>query len=266
MKNLTKKCVLLFVVLTFTIIFTSFSHAVIKKDVVVGMWLLEDGKGNVVADTSGNARDGKALGALKWGKGKFVGGIEFVGGESVEVPNEEALDFGNKQSFSVVTWFNFSAAQDWNRIIRGRNTGPWGGGNTGWELQTQLPAIVHWSLDDTAKNAIQKSYNNAGDGNWHHTAMIVDRTKKKMITYLDAENELIADIANIVSITSGTPLVFGGGFIGSIDEVAIFNTAITQDDVNTIMTKGLAETLKGIIAVQPLSKLSVTWGNIKRRL
>jgi hypothetical protein len=263
MKKLAKKCVLLFMVLTFTIIFTSFSHAVIKKDVAVGIWLLEEGKGNVVADTSGNGRDGKATGALKWGKGMFGGGIEFIGGDSVEVPNQDALNFGDKTSFSVVIWFNFGVAQDWNRIVRGRNAGAWGGGNTGWELQTQT-AMVHWSLDDTAKNTIKNTFNNVSDGNWHHTAMIVDRSKKKLICYLDGENELSVDIANIVSITSGTPLVFGGGFKGSIDEVAIFNTAITQDDVKTIMTKGLAETLKGIIAVQPLSKLSVTWGDIKR--
>ncbi len=263
MKKLAKKCVLLFMILTFAIIFTSFSHAAIKKDVVIGMWLFDDGKGNVVVDSSDNARDGKVLGALKWGKGKFGGGGEFVGGESVEVANEEILNFGDKISFSVVTWFNFSVAQDWNRIVRGRNPGAWGGGNTGWELQTQA-LMVHWSLDDTAKSNLQKSYNNAGDGNWHHTAMIVDRTKKKMITYLDGENELSADIANITSITSGTPVVFGGGFEGSMDEVAIFNTVITQDDVKAIMTKGLAETLKSGAAIDPSSKLGVTWGDIKR--
>ena len=265
MKNLAKKCVLLFVVLTFTIIFTSFSHAVIKKEAVIGVWLLDDGKGSVTADSSGNGRDGKSVAVLKWSKGKFGTGIEFASGENIAVPNEDALNFGDKQSFSVVTWFNFGAAQDWNGIVRGRNPGPWGGGNTGWELQTQ-GLIVHWSLDDTAKSALQKSYNNAGDGNWHHTAMIVDRTKKKMITYLDGDNELSADIANIVSITSGTPVVFGGGFKGSIDEVAIFNAVITQDDVKAIMTKGLAETLKSGAAVDPSSKISITWGDIKRRL
>jgi hypothetical protein len=263
MKKLAKKCVLLFVVLTFIIMSTNFAHAAIKKDAIVGLWLLDDGKGSVTADSSGNGRDGKSVAVLKWSKAKFGTGLEFASGESVEVPNQEALNFGDKISFSVVTWFNFSAAQDWNRIVRGRNPGAWGGGNTGWELQTQ-GTIVHWSLDDTAKNMLQKSYNNAGDGNWHHTTMIVDRTKKKIITYLDGENELSADIANIVSITSGTPVVFGGGFKGSIDEVAIFNTAIAQDDVKTIMTKGLAEALKSGAAVDPSSKLGVTWGDIKR--
>jgi hypothetical protein len=264
MKNLAKKCVLLFVVLTFTILCTSFSHAVIKKEAVVGMWLLDDGKGSITADSSGNGRDGKSVAVLKWSKAKFGTGIEFASGENIEVPNQDALNFGDKISFSVVTWFNFGAAQDWNRIVRGRNPGAWGGGNAGWELQTQLPAMVHWSLDDTAKNTIKNTFNNVGDGNWHHTAMIVDRSKKKLISYLDGENALTVDIANIVSITSGTPLVFGGGFKGSIDEVAIFNAVITQDDVKAIMTKGLAETLKGGAAVDPSSKLGITWGDIKR--
>ncbi len=84
-----------------------------------------------------------------------------------------------------------------------------------------------------------------------------------MLSYLDGENEKSVNIANIGSVTSGMPVVFGGGYRGSLDEVAIFNTVITQDEVKTIMNKGLAEILKGIIAVQPKDKLATAWGEIK---
>lgn len=260
MKNFVKRCVLLFSILALIVVFTSFSYA-LKMESVIGMWLLEDGKGNVVADSSGKGNDGKVLGGLKWDKGKFGEGITFVGGDSVEIANQEVFVFGDKQSFSVVTWINFKSSQDWNRIVRGRNPGAWQGGNTGWELQTQGVSI-HWSLDDVAKNHVRNTFDNAGTGEWRHTVMIVDRENKKLISYIDGGNEKIVNIPNIGSITSGTPVVLGGGFVGSIDEVAIFNVAITLDDVKNIMTKGLTESLGGA-SVDPASKLSVTWGNIK---
>ncbi len=262
MRAQRSKIFALFVVIEFMILLLAVPSFALKKEFIVGAWLLDDAKSNEIKDSSGNGHNGKINGVLKWAKGKFGDGIEFLGGENVEIPNDDSLNFGDKQSFSVVTWFNFSNAQDWNRLVRGRNPGPWTGGNVGWELQTEALKI-HWSLDDKAGAHQRNTYENAGDGNWHHTAMIVNREKKVMLSYLDGENERSVNIANIGSVTSGLPVVFGGGYRGYLDEVAIFNTVITQDDVKTIMSKGLAEILKGIIAVQPVYKLSITWGEVK---
>ena len=48
-------------------------------------------------------------------------------------------------------------------------------------------------------------------------------------------------------------------FNGILDEIAIFNIALTEDDIKTIMTEGLERTL----AVSPAGKLSTTWASIK---
>jgi len=230
---------------------------------IVGVWLLDEGKGTVVADSSGNGHDGKITGSPAWIAGKFGKALQFAGGSDlVTIPDDDSLEFGVK-SFSVVTWFKFSTAQDWNRIVRGRNPGPWGGGNTGWELQTQGSAI-NWSLDDTAKNNLQTMHNNVANGEWHHTAMIVNREKKTLLAYLDGGNEQSLNIANIVSISANIPLVIGGGLNGSIDDVAIFSAAITLDDVNNIMNVGLSEALKkNLSVVSSPEKMATKWGLIK---
>ena len=49
---------------------------------------------------------------------------------------------------------------------------------------------------------------------------------------------------------------------GFIDEAAIFSVALEEEDINTIMTEGLEETL-GILAVEPSDKLALTWGRVK---
>ena len=57
--------------------------------------------------------------------------------------------------------------------------------------------------------------------------------------------------------------IFSGGLNGSIDDVAIFNGVITQDDVKAIMDKGLPEVLKANASVSSLDKTASTWGAIK---
>ena len=57
---------------------------------------------------------------------------------------------------------------------------------------------------------------------------------------------------------------WGGGsyFVGTIDEVAIFNKVLSEDDVQTIIEHGLAKVLAGE-AVEALNKLTTTWASLK---
>ena len=50
-------------------------------------------------------------------------------------------------------------------------------------------------------------------------------------------------------------------FTGMIDEVRLWNRALSQDDIN--IAKDLSATAT---PVDPLGKLSTTWGNLKSRL
>ena len=52
----------------------------------------------------------------------------------------------------------------------------------------------------------------------------------------------------------------GWDFSGVLDEIAIFNVALSEDDLNTVMADGLEKAL----AVSPIGRLTTTWGNIKR--
>lgn len=56
----------------------------------------------------------------------------------------------------------------------------------------------------------------------------------------------------------------GTGFLSNcvVDEVGLFNVALTKDDIKNIVTKGLSRAL-GITAVSPTGKLAQTWGSIK---
>ena len=59
---------------------------------------------------------------------------------------------------------------------------------------------------------------------------------------------------------------WGGGsfFVGIIDEVAIFNAILSEEDLQSIMEKGLAKTLGGE-AVSPADRLATRWASLKRK-
>ena len=54
-------------------------------------------------------------------------------------------------------------------------------------------------------------------------------------------------------------------FSGIVDEIAIFNKAINEDDIPNIMNDGLGKAL-GIAAVDSSGKMTATWGKIKSAL
>jgi len=51
----------------------------------------------------------------------------------------------------------------------------------------------------------------------------------------------------------------GRQFNGTIDELIIFNEALSVDDIKTIMNKGIASAS----AVSPADKLATAWATIK---
>ena len=52
-----------------------------------------------------------------------------------------------------------------------------------------------------------------------------------------------------------------GYFVGIIDEIAIFNAVLTEDELQILMEAGLLEALN--LSVLPLGKLATLWGVLK---
>ena len=58
---------------------------------------------------------------------------------------------------------------------------------------------------------------------------------------------------------------WGGGsfFVGVIDEAAIFNIVLGEEDLQTIMDQGLAKVIGGGTPVSPMGMLASTWSKLK---
>ena len=57
----------------------------------IGVWLFDEGAGEIVKDVSGNGHHGEIVGEVAWSEGKFDNALEFDGGH-VLVPHEDVMN------------------------------------------------------------------------------------------------------------------------------------------------------------------------------
>ena len=107
------------------------------------------------------------------------------------------------------------------------------------------------------------------DGEWHHIAAVADRDGKARIYrdgVLEAESNISGDAKqnedNAQNVNIGGDFDSRWRLNATIDEVALFKTALTEEDVNRIMNFGLERAL-GITAVSSVGKLTTTWASVK---
>ena len=101
------------------------------------------------------------------------------------------------------------------------------------------------------------------DGEWHHVVGVVEN-KKSVRIYLDGELKKTTPAPDPISIAYGAALkptiaytqhLGGIWYAGAIDEVAIFEGALSDVDVRRLHTLALA--------IEHTGKLAVTWGTLK---
>lgn len=239
-------------------IFAGQSSAKFDKNATVGMWLFDEGSGETVKDSSGNGHDGEIIGDVEWAKGKFDNALEFPGeGNYVSVPHEDSLTL---TTFTIAAWVKQQApaaglwptfvsknGETYNYYFQASDTGLFTTGFTTGGAWCELSGTT-----------------NLFDEKWHHLAGTYD--KKSLRVYVDGNLEGEASHKETPDENS-EPMVIGcqgagkgNCVVGTVDEVFIAKEALTEDDIRSIMTKGL----KSVSAVSPSGKLATAWGRIKQ--
>ena len=102
---------------------------------------------------------------------------------------------------------------------------------------------------------------------WHHIAGVRDFANKVLIMYVDAVEVATFNFQFSTPIVTEA-LVVGAGHRGTleywdgpIDEVAIFNIALTANDIANVMDNGLSAIATSSVSLP--GKLTSTWGDIK---
>lgn len=236
----------------------------IDPETVAGIWLFEEGAGDVAMDSSDAGNDGTISGPKQWKDGQFGRALEFNGSDVyVEV---EANDSIILEELSIVAWANLKPSQGtrWQSIMmRGQNPRNYllAVDKNSQRLQFSLTQAIGGGFGGPIGGPV------VTDGNWHHLACVIGEDKG-LVIYTDGEevgqhpySEPSLD-ANPSRMRIGDGSNGGHQCDGLLDEVGLFSVPLSQDDIKSIMNDGLERTT-GFLAVEPENKLTTTWGKLK---
>ena len=212
------------------------SEAKINTDSMVAAWFFDEGKGKDVEDSSAHSNHGKIKGNPKWVAGKFGRALELDGGTYVEVADNSSLD--------IVDYYS----GDGNYFL---STGCGGG-----------PTQAKFGITSTNGHTCGPASPVLKKDTWYHVAGVFDG--KKLSVFIDGELETVQNQGGNIT-ASDWPIIIGSyaglGYKSNaiIDELAVFNVALSKDDIRLLMKNGLNR----ILAVSAKRKLTSTWGRVK---
>lgn len=262
------------VVIALSLAVMATSHAAFDEGDIAGMWTFEEGKGKEVKDLSGNDTHGEFVGDLKWAKGKFGGGLEFNGadtwvklGTKGEDKTLAALDFKDSKGFSIHSWV-YAAEDPTGKCVI------WKGlGCSTWS-QFLLGTGAHENGQNSTQAAFHIRVANGGaklevlgdelpSKEWVHLVGTWDGAQ--LHVYVNGKLQNSEDAkgppwASPEEVYIGADPGCGKRcqWNGIIDEVVIFDTVLSDDDVAK-----LGEGIEGALAVEAAGKIATTWGSLK---
>ncbi len=206
---------------------------------LVGYWNFNEGQGNKVNDGSGGGVQGTLSGTAlpNWTSGKSSGALNFNGSSSF-------VDTNVDYSWSLTDSFSMSA---WVKSTEGSGNLDSIVSKVSWEYtfykNGNTIGFNYWNSG--GGDVITMSGTVANDGNWHHAVVTYDGSVTTGKLYIDgslvatdsANAGVLQNRAETTKIGEGYSWGQGDGFMnGSIDEVRIYNRALSQSEISRLYT------------------------------
>jgi hypothetical protein len=197
---------------------------------LAGYWTFNEGSGNTVEDFSGNNNNGVLYNSPSWVDGKIGKALSFNGSNTY-------VDFGNSNSLKITGSQTISMWLKPTDLAARRNPvdKAYGGEGT-MTLETSGTISYYYGTSGTNGGSYQSISSAAlKAGVWTHIAIVRDLDNMKLRWYINGvkTNEATANYA--AAVASGNNLRIGlgyaGAFLGLIDEVAIYNQALSDTEV-----------------------------------
>ena len=216
---------------------------------LVVYFAFEEGAGKAAADLSGNGQDGKLEGDTSWTDGKFGKAVNFGGKDGiVRVEHSDAFEFTEGITIAAAKGPD---VQEFFEVLLHPDGFIW----MGWKL-TGGRVVPAQSPRDVVKDKWQHVAVSFQSGEW----WTVYLDGEVLIDYPKNGNELVPIDAPLM-IGMEEPPALNRYYNGVIDEFALFNRGLSQDEIQEIQESSIQE----ILSVEPDEKLPTTWGLLKQR-
>jgi hypothetical protein len=237
---------------------------------LIGYWKFDEGAGAQTADSSTSSNVGAIKGNPEWTEGLFGKAVELIGRRRIEIPGfkEPTGPGGNIENLSVSYWVRTNRFGD-ARVGRGTGTPiekrtdhNWFLSDTanesGWDIcahDCDYCGLATAAFDNGPKTVMSdRPAHLVGDGvEWHHVVITYEGKNKCFRIFVDADpfderrsRESLAGIEeanHILPAGQDVPMTLGGlidhdGQFQIFDELAIWQRAITPDEVATLYNNG----------------------------
>ena len=206
---------------------------------MVSWWPLQNDGRDIWGLSNGTLHNSPTFGAGKVGQA-----LNVTGNNGVSVPDSPSLNFGPGADLSIDAWIRTSSTRTTLTVLDKRTIA--GSNVHGYIIFLSTGSLRFQLGDGTAIN----SPNQGGelrDGQWHHIAVSIDRDQVNGGNlYVDGANVLVFNPTAVSGdLSNSSPLLIGehvndpsSSFVGDIDEVEIFNRALTGAEVASIFNAG----------------------------
>ncbi|MEQ8384807.1 MAG: CHAT domain-containing protein [Coleofasciculus sp. A1-SPW-01] len=231
-------------------------NVAVLLDDPVGYWRLDE-EGETAFDSSGNNIDGTYFGGVNRNQeGALVDDANpapFFDGTTgyVEIPDSDFIDFGTNEDFTITAWIKvapeqldtefgdsdviekWSGAEPYPYVIRYYN-----------QTHPNPGKIVALRFDNTNVSGVTSTVS-LNDGEFHHVAFIKEGSSISLYvdgilqdTDIDITNSPTQNNSPLFLARRGSNPPVDNFFRGSIDEVAIYDSALSPDEVAAQYTTG----------------------------
>jgi hypothetical protein len=206
--------------------FRTVPEIVITDPDLIGWWKLDTLRGTTVRDWSGYGNDGTTGGDPQLIDGAIDFGLDLDGDDYVSI--DAVADDFTSRNFTLSAWINTRQGGD-GRVIAS-NTG----GSHVLEFGVDNGNI--WVDDGVADDDFPPTVN---DEQWHMITLV----KSGSNGYLYTDGVQVAKISTTMDVTTETRWSIGqewdsqpsGFYVGMVDDVRIYNRALTPDEVVELM-------------------------------
>ncbi len=206
------------------------------RDSLVGEWTFDEQLGRTAYDSSGRGHHGKIEGA-DWGFGaQGAGGLLFDGSSYIEVVDHP--DFDLAAGGTLHAWVRYSDVAEGGQVLgKCSDSGSVGDCNYALALTNPFSQFVSFCVGEgpsDLSNCTQLSSHGIQRMVWYQVVVSYDGNLLR--TYVNGRLQRL-DWQTIVPGANDFPLLIGSGFEGRLDDVRIYDRALTAEEVASLYVR-----------------------------